>query len=204
MMGTWLPETCWATIRREIKIQKVSSSWFFLSTLNYDARSTTHRIYHLLCSEQSTNGHCLQSKWPTVRPQTLNTISFDAILPSTLRCPKQLPFHVYQLKFFEHLLCFPGALDVPPIEQIFFSIIVIVKLCQELGFVTDTASYIQWPFWTSTIQSSHVAFVSDPGRRGVCGVVLRPLDWLIAGSNPAWSKGILCFADRASRYNLSN
>jgi len=32
MMGTWLPETCWATVRREIKIQKVTSSWFFLST----------------------------------------------------------------------------------------------------------------------------------------------------------------------------
>ena len=41
MMGTWLPETCWATSRREIKNTKVTSSWFFLSTLNYDARSTT-------------------------------------------------------------------------------------------------------------------------------------------------------------------
>jgi len=44
MMGTWLPETCWSTIRREIKNTKVTSSWFFLSTLNYDARSTTHQI----------------------------------------------------------------------------------------------------------------------------------------------------------------
>ena len=33
MMGTWLPESCWATIRREIKNTKVTSSWFFLSTL---------------------------------------------------------------------------------------------------------------------------------------------------------------------------
>ena len=45
MMGTWLPETCWATIRREIKNTKVISSWFYLSTLNYDARSTTHQIW---------------------------------------------------------------------------------------------------------------------------------------------------------------
>jgi len=45
MMGTWLPETCWATSRREIKNTKVTSSWFFLSTLNYDARSTTYQIY---------------------------------------------------------------------------------------------------------------------------------------------------------------
>ena len=34
MMGTWLPETCWATSRREIKNTKVASSWFFLSTIN--------------------------------------------------------------------------------------------------------------------------------------------------------------------------
>ena len=34
MMGTWLLETCWATSRREIKDNtKVTSSWFFLSTL---------------------------------------------------------------------------------------------------------------------------------------------------------------------------
>ena len=35
MMGTWLPETCWATIRREIKIEKMTSSWFSLSALIY-------------------------------------------------------------------------------------------------------------------------------------------------------------------------
>ena len=34
LMDTWLPKTCWATIRRE-RIQKVTSSWFFLSTLTY-------------------------------------------------------------------------------------------------------------------------------------------------------------------------
>jgi hypothetical protein len=33
MMDTWLLETCWATIRREIKNTKVACSWFFLSTL---------------------------------------------------------------------------------------------------------------------------------------------------------------------------
>ena len=43
-MGTWLPETRWATSRREIKYTKVTFSWFFLSTLNYDARSSTHQI----------------------------------------------------------------------------------------------------------------------------------------------------------------
>ena len=45
MMGTWLPETCWTTIRREIKNTKLTSSRFFLSTMNYDSRSTTHQIH---------------------------------------------------------------------------------------------------------------------------------------------------------------
>ena len=44
MMGTWLPESCWATSRRQINNTKVTSSWFFLSTLNYDSRPTTHQI----------------------------------------------------------------------------------------------------------------------------------------------------------------
>jgi len=44
-MGTWLSETCWATCKGEIKDNtKVTSSWFFLSTLNYDTRPTTHQI----------------------------------------------------------------------------------------------------------------------------------------------------------------
>jgi len=29
----------------------VTSSWFFLSTLNYDARSTTHQSYILFTSQ---------------------------------------------------------------------------------------------------------------------------------------------------------
>ena len=45
MMGTWLPKTCRATIRREIKNTKVTSSWFFLSTLNYNAWSTTYQTF---------------------------------------------------------------------------------------------------------------------------------------------------------------
>jgi len=56
MMDTWLPETCWATIRREIKNTKVTSSWFFLSTLNYDSRSTTHQIQVLLKCDRN-NGY---------------------------------------------------------------------------------------------------------------------------------------------------
>ena len=36
-------------------IQKVTSSWFFLSTLNYDARSTTHQICTLFFIRQFTS-----------------------------------------------------------------------------------------------------------------------------------------------------
>jgi len=43
MIDTWLPETCWATSRREIKNTKVTSSWFFSSTLN-----TMHGQPHII------------------------------------------------------------------------------------------------------------------------------------------------------------
>jgi len=39
LMGTWLPETCWATIRREIKNTKKWHLVGFSYPLNYDARS---------------------------------------------------------------------------------------------------------------------------------------------------------------------
>ena len=43
-MGKRLHETCRATCKREIKDNtEVTSSRFFLSTLNYDARSTAHQ-----------------------------------------------------------------------------------------------------------------------------------------------------------------
>jgi len=56
MMGTWLHKTCWATSRREIKNTQLTSSWFFLSTLNYDARSTTHQIHCPVLEAVSSRG----------------------------------------------------------------------------------------------------------------------------------------------------
>jgi len=44
-MGTWLPETCWATCKGEIKDNTKWHLVGFLSTLNYDARSTTHQTH---------------------------------------------------------------------------------------------------------------------------------------------------------------
>jgi hypothetical protein len=59
MMGTWLPETFWATSRREIKNTKVTSSWFILSTLkglfvncsSSNKRNTSDpaMVFHLKC-----------------------------------------------------------------------------------------------------------------------------------------------------------
>ena len=69
VVGTWLPETCWAIIRREMKNTKVKSSWFFLSTLNYDARSTTHQIYNTvlwLLELQIRRGRKVQTQIRTV------------------------------------------------------------------------------------------------------------------------------------------
>ena len=48
MIGTWLPETCWATSRREIKNKKLTSSWFFLSTPNNEKPTTKLRHSHHL------------------------------------------------------------------------------------------------------------------------------------------------------------
>jgi hypothetical protein len=46
MMGTWLPETCWTTIRREIKNTKSDICWFLLSTLKlcFFIWSTPHGV----------------------------------------------------------------------------------------------------------------------------------------------------------------
>ena len=55
MIGTWSPETCWATIRREIKNTKSDIQLvFFLSTLNYDARSTTRHIHKFAISHNTS------------------------------------------------------------------------------------------------------------------------------------------------------
>ena len=45
-------------------MQKVTSSWFFLSTLNYDARSTTHQIktYNIGDIDTDANRYCYQSR----------------------------------------------------------------------------------------------------------------------------------------------
>jgi len=42
----------------------VTSSWFFLSTLNYDARSTTHQIYksHIKCYVAIKHGYSYISR----------------------------------------------------------------------------------------------------------------------------------------------
>ena len=48
----------------------MTSSWFFLSTLNYDARSTTHRIYYT-------------TFW--IHPSELHTVSFNNWVANTRR-----------------------------------------------------------------------------------------------------------------------
>ena len=48
MMGTWLPETCWVTIRREIKNTKVTSSWFFLSTLKHRCLERGNKLNYFI------------------------------------------------------------------------------------------------------------------------------------------------------------
>jgi hypothetical protein len=63
MMGTWLPETCWATSRREIKNTKVTSSWFFLSIMYKFPRFRTTQNFpihiHSHCNKQLHTGSLL-------------------------------------------------------------------------------------------------------------------------------------------------
>jgi len=49
-IGTWLHETCWATCKGKIKITQKWHLVGFLSTLNYDAWSTTYQIKYLFVS----------------------------------------------------------------------------------------------------------------------------------------------------------
>ena len=65
MMGTWLPETCWATIRREIKNTKVASIWFFLSTREIVCLWRLQQEVKCVCnSENSPNDwHSNIRKW---------------------------------------------------------------------------------------------------------------------------------------------
>jgi len=46
-------------------MQKVTSSWFFLSTLNYDARSTTHQTgsLSLLFKSRNCSGRLTHFPW---------------------------------------------------------------------------------------------------------------------------------------------
>jgi len=47
-MGTWLPETCWATCKREIKDNtKVTSGWFLIHTVNCVLRFYLQTLYEI-------------------------------------------------------------------------------------------------------------------------------------------------------------
>jgi hypothetical protein len=86
MMGTWLPETCWATSRREIKTTKVTPSWFFLSTLNYDAWSTTHQGYFFISIYIPTNSFYSDSLYYPPPPH-LRSPKQDMLHLLTYYCP---------------------------------------------------------------------------------------------------------------------
>jgi len=62
MMGTWLPETCWATIRREINHKKVTSGWFFLSILYY------FTFHYILWFVESEEDRIIPIKYPMYLP----------------------------------------------------------------------------------------------------------------------------------------
>ena len=88
MMGTWLPETCWATIRREIKNRKVTSSWFFLSTL-------LHSSYRVNTGVKRPESVVISSPYwgPSLNKEYSYTSILSLCLHSTLQSElNHLPF----------------------------------------------------------------------------------------------------------------
>jgi len=80
-MGTWLPETCWATCKGEIKNNtKVTSSWFLIHTelrctINHTSDVSLYRYDHralLTFLSQTVNCKmlCTARNWITMRSVT--------------------------------------------------------------------------------------------------------------------------------------
>ena len=76
----------------------MTSSWFFLSTLNYDARSTTHQIY----METSCNFEVISDTFKlTEEVFNKNTIEWNYILYSNLGLSESHPdCHCYRFPAF--------------------------------------------------------------------------------------------------------
>ena len=75
-MGTWLSETCSASCKREINDNtKVTSSWF-LSTLNYDARSTAHQIIRIVFTSIGRTT-CQPVLTPSLQPRHIPTRDYN-------------------------------------------------------------------------------------------------------------------------------
>ena len=114
-MGTWLPETCWATSRREIKNTKVTSSWFFLSTLGIwcpghfapnDSRvAQYHRVGNFLILVKCHQS--IERQKTVAYPDKAFTVIFSA----TKNCPLTqsciMPHH--KLTFGESRTCSQGV-----------------------------------------------------------------------------------------------
>ena len=81
MMGTWLPETCWATIRGEIKNTKLTSSWFSLSTLNYQniRRHFKQRLLMLLAAKLTSHNSDKTACYLVRLEWSLNVASNNAL-----------------------------------------------------------------------------------------------------------------------------
>ena len=58
-MGTWLPKTCWANCKREIKNTKVTSSWFLIHTVSliwqhWETWATATWVHYILVAADET------------------------------------------------------------------------------------------------------------------------------------------------------
>ena len=111
----------------------MTSSWFCLSTLNYDARSTTHQIYDLpvlslsalqfLLRVAANPSHCPCSSWPSSvndfgnsRWRTLSIFYSDIIFTDVPLFTKQI-IAVWMARDSVVSIAFRYGLDGPGIES---------------------------------------------------------------------------------------
>ena len=91
MMGTWLPETCWATIRREIKNRKSDIKLVFL--IHTELRCTVNHTSKLGSVHKTQ--HCSSVAWPLL-PWNLENDLFS-LFSYIRRCNTKVPSPAFKV-----------------------------------------------------------------------------------------------------------
>ena len=118
----------------------MTSSWFFLSTLNYDAWSTTHQIYSL-----HIKLHSITSLWTTVFE--------SAIVLNVMNNTNQIhPQYTSSISWFPCVSCFPRLFLFPCVSWL--PCVLLVCLCL-FGFLVSSwvpcVTRFPWVSWFACV-----------------------------------------------------